>query len=243
MKRKIGALIIAITIVVASVVSCAPAAPTPGPAAPTPTAPAAAIGPSETALIIIDMQKDVGPEGPMAEAPFVKWCIEHNVVDHIADALEIARENDVFIVHIVVTFREGYPEAAQGGFWAAIPGTGGFIEGTKGAEIIDELKPELGPREIIISKIRTSSFYATPLQEILTQQGIKKVIISGEVVDSCVNHTVMDAVDYGYSPIAVLSDCVVAASDASYHVFCDESWPFHMVDVITLSELEDYIKE
>lgn len=238
MNKKRFLVLIAAAVAIASLViaGCAPAAPTPGPAAP-----AAAIGPSETALIIIDMQKDVGPEGPMAGAPFVKWGIEHNVVDHIAEALEIARENDVFIVHIVVTFREGYPEAAQGGFWAAIPGTGGFIEGTKGAEIIPELKPELGPREIIISKIRTSSFYGTELQEILTQQGIEKIIICGEVVDSCVNHTVMDAVDYGYSPIAVLADGVVAATDASYHVFCDESWPFHMVDVITVAELEDYI--
>lgn len=243
MKRKIGALIIAITIVIASVVSCAPATPTPGPAAPTPTAPAAAIGPSETALIKIDMQNDCSPDGAMGKAPFAQWGVEHHVVDHLEEALKIARENNVFIVHIRVAFREDYPEAAQGGFWAGIPGTGGFKEGTWGAEIIDELKPKPGPREIVITKIRTSSFYGTELQEILTQQGIEKLIICGQVVDSCVNHTVMDAVDYGYSPIAVLSDCVVASSDASYSVFCDESWPFHMVDVITLSELEDYIKE
>jgi len=235
MKRKIVLGVSSVAVIISLMfIGCAPAAAPPTASGPGPTS-------SQAALIIIDMQNDVGPEGPMAGAPFVKWCIEHEVVDHIADALEIAREKDVFIVHIVVTFREGYPEAAQAGFWAAIPGTGGFIAGTKGAEIVDELEPELGPREILISKIRTSSFYGTDLHEILSQQGINKLIICGEVVDSCVNHTVMDAVDYGYSPIAVLSDCVVAASDASYGVFCDESWPFHMVDTITVAELEDYI--
>lgn len=200
-------------------------------------------GASETALIIIDMQNDSSIRGAVPDAPYAKWGAKHNVSSHIKKALEFARQNNIFIVHVGVVFREGYPEATQSGFWAAIPGLGILKEGTWGAQNVKELKPELGPREIFITKVRTSSFHGTPLRDILIQRGITKLIITGGVVDSCVHHTVIDAVDFGFPQIAVLSDCIVASSDASYQVFCEETWPFHKVDVITLAELGDYFSK
>lgn len=198
-------------------------------------------GAEETALLIIDLQKVNTPQGLAGEFPLVKWGTEHKVIPNCKKALEIARKKGVFIVHIRVAYPPGTPGAAATGFWRAIPALGAHIEGTWNAEIVDELRPKPGLREIVLTKFRTSSFYGTPLHEILTHMGIKKVIVTGLAVESCVHHTIMDAVDHGYHTIAVVRECLNAIDDQGYDEFVNHVWPFHFVDIVNLADLEDYI--
>ena len=79
-------------------------------------------------------------------------------------------------------------------------------------EIARLLAPQ--PSDITILKPRHSGFYATPLDLLLTQMQVRKVIIAGLAADICVQLTAMDAHLRGYETW-VPSDCTASESAQS----------------------------
>jgi len=77
-------------------------------------------------------------------------------------------------------------------------------EGTAGAEVIDELKPE--PGDIVIKKIRYSGFYETGLERRLRTLGAQNLLITGGSTNWGVEALARDAEYRDFVPI-VLSDC------------------------------------
>lgn len=85
------------------------------------------------------------------------------------------------------------------------------IKGTKGAEVIPELKPD--ERDFIVEKHVYSAFYETGLDPLLRSlyngQGVKTVVLCGLHTNICVRHTAADAFFRGYK-IVVAKDGVEA---------------------------------
>lgn len=85
------------------------------------------------------------------------------------------------------------------------------IKGTKGAEVIPELKP--APKDFQVDKRTYSGFYETGLDSILRVlyggEGVKTVVLGGLHTHMCVRHTAADAFFRGYK-IVVASDGVEA---------------------------------
>lgn len=81
------------------------------------------------------------------------------------------------------------------------------IEGTWGAEVIDQLKPQQG--DVVVIKRRFSGFFETDLDLTLKDSGIGTLIIMGVVTNICVRSTIHDAFFRGYQVI-VPRDCVAA---------------------------------
>lgn len=82
--------------------------------------------------------------------------------------------------------------------------TGGFlIEGTRGAEIVEELKPL--PSEIVVVKKRWSAFFHTELDLILRRKKIQTLILGGVQTPNCIRASVTDAISLDYDVI-VLED-------------------------------------
>lgn len=85
------------------------------------------------------------------------------------------------------------------------------IKGTKGAEVIPELKPS--KRDYIVEKRTYSGFYETGLDPLLRSlfdgEGVKTVILCGLHTHMCVRHTAADAFFRGYE-IIVAKDGVDA---------------------------------
>lgn len=79
------------------------------------------------------------------------------------------------------------------------------IKGTKGAEIISELKPT--EKDYIVDKRTYSGFYETGLDSLLRSlhhgEGVKTLILSGLHTNLCVRHTAADAFFRGYKIIIV----------------------------------------
>jgi len=79
-----------------------------------------------------------------------------------------------------------------------------LVRGQPGHDIINQLYPIDG--EPVIDKPGKGSFYATDLQLILSDHGIKTLVVCGVTLEVCVPTTVREANDRGYRCI-VPGDC------------------------------------
>ena len=79
-----------------------------------------------------------------------------------------------------------------------------MIEGTKGADFIDEIRPE--PGDYVIEKRGSNAFHGTDLELLLRTRGIDTLLVGGVITSGCVENTVRGARDLGFHTI-VLSDC------------------------------------
>jgi nicotinamidase-related amidase len=87
------------------------------------------------------------------------------------------------------------------------------VEGSEGAEIVEELRPE--PGDYLIRKRRYSAFFATGLDLLLRELGVDTVILTGLVTNICIQHTAADAFFHGYK-VVIPRDCVEAPSQEEH---------------------------
>lgn len=170
--------------------------------------------PGQTALIVIDMQRDFLLPGGFGESLGNDVDQLLRVVPPLAALIAAARAAGVMVIHT----REGHradlsdcPPAklSRGAPSKRIgdPGRYGriLIRGEYGHDIVDELAPVEG--EVVIDKPGKGAFYATDLQEILSEAGITQLLVTGVTTEVCVHTTTREANDRGYECL-VVSDCV-----------------------------------
>ena len=112
------------------------------------------------------------------------------------------------------------------------------VEGTRSAEIIDELKPE--PGEHVIVKRRPSAFFQTDLELFLRGYGVDTLLITGSSVSGCVRATVTDAFMRDIRPM-VIRECV---ADRSPDVFENNLFDMQAkyADIVALEEVLRYLE-
>ena len=168
----------------------------------------------DTALVIIDMQRDFVEPGGFGESLGNDVDQLRGVIPVLAGVLEKAREIGLLVIHT----REGHlpdlsdcpPSKLTRGkpsLRIGDPGPNGriLIRGEQGHDIIPELYPIDG--EPVIDKPGKGAFYATDFGEILAARGIHRLVVAGVTTEVCVHTTVREANDRGYECL-VLSDCV-----------------------------------
>ena len=89
------------------------------------------------------------------------------------------------------------------------------VQGTKGAQIIDELPVK--DNDIIIKKTRYSAFYGTELEDILKKKAVTEVQVVGVCTSICVMDTVGDLRNRDYKVIVYRQG--VADFDQKAHQF------------------------
>lgn len=155
---------------------------------------------SEIALLIIDMQNDVVEKLPLAPG----------IIPGIQAVLDRFRTAGKPVVHIRRSYRAD-------GTDVELPRLEKFrekgfrvVEGTVGAEIVEQLKPIAN--EYIIIKPRWSGFFRTNLDLILNRLGVKTVVLTGVQTPNCVRTTAYDAISYDFDTI-VIEDCSAAMTE------------------------------
>jgi len=138
-----------------------------------------ALKPDSTALIIVDMQNDFVRDNGSLFVPTAK-----NTIDNIKSLIDRARQKQVKIIYTQDTHLDGDKE------WEIWPVH--CKKGTKGWEIIHELKPD--ENDLVVEKNRYDGFYETPLEHYLSHVWkLENLIITGTVSNICVAHTAASA--------------------------------------------------
>ncbi|MGW5560148.1 cysteine hydrolase family protein [Micromonospora sp. NPDC003944] len=167
-----------------------------------------------TALLVIDMQRDFLEPGGFGESLGNDVGQLRRTIAPLAALLADARAVGLSVLHT----REGHlpdlsdcPPAklSRGAPSRRIgdPGPNGriLIRGEYGHDIVDELRPLSG--EPVIDKPGKGAFYATALDAVLAERGIRSLLVAGVTTEVCVHTTVREANDRGYECL-VLADCV-----------------------------------
>ena len=108
------------------------------------------------------------------------------------------------------------------------------IAGTKGAEVIPELK--LCEKDYVVPKRRYSGFFHTDLDLLLKELGVDTVIMTGLHTHMCVRHTSADAYQLGYS-VVVAKDATDSFTQEDYDYgikYLKEVYGAEITDVDTL---------
>jgi nicotinamidase-related amidase len=139
----------------------------------------------KTGLILIDLQNDYFPDGPMELVGIDKASeIAQQLLSHF-------REQQLFLAHVQhISTQEGAPF---------------FLPDTKGVEIHESVKPL--PGELIIQKNYPNSFLKTTLLDELKKAEIGEVVICGAMSHMCIDATVRAAVDLGFQCILIQDAC------------------------------------
>ncbi|MBW1613959.1 MAG: cysteine hydrolase [Deltaproteobacteria bacterium] len=176
---------------------------------------------AHTALLILHYQNDiVNPKGKIAGA-YAQRIAEAGNVEHTKAVLQACRKKGIPVIHARFALRQGAPEVSKkpGPLFSAFTKLGCLVDGTWGAEIIDELKPIKG--EPVVTHASTNGFWGTDLDIILHAMGITDVMIAGiATARYVVLATTLAANDRQYYPI-VLKDCCNDASDDLHNWIID----------------------
>ena len=176
--------------------------------------PAPPLGVRGTALLVIDMQRDFLEPGGFGESLGNDVSRLRAAVAPCRQMLDTARSLGMLVIHT----REGHrPDLSdlplnkklRGRLKSGIgdPGPMGriLVRGEYGHDIVDALRP--APGEPVVDKPGKGAFYATDLDSLLHNRGIRQLVVCGVTTEVCVNTTVREANDRGYDCL-VLEDCV-----------------------------------
>ena len=154
-----------------------------------------------TAIILIEPQNDFLTEGGTMYAFIKDQLKERNVIANLQELLKGAREKGVKIFYVPFhSFEEGFPELKKGGpayeglrgleiDMKADWGTGAWLRGTPGPEIIKELTPQKG--DIIVEGKKTlDAFHSTAIDYLLRANEIEYAVFAGFHTNWCVESSV-----------------------------------------------------
>ncbi|MBS3128886.1 cysteine hydrolase [Candidatus Woesearchaeota archaeon] len=141
------------------------------------------------ALLIIDMQNDFVKENAIMEVPgirnhllkfknFIVQCRKKGVLTIYTRHCFDPKKNAIELLLFPQLKKEG------------------LRSGTKGWQIIDELKPE--KNDIFIDKTRYDAFFKTNLKTILEKNKVDTVLITGTMTNVCCESTARTAMQHDY---------------------------------------------
>ena len=198
---------------------------------------------SKTAIVLIEPQNDfLSPGGAMYQ--YIKEQLaKRNVIGNLQHLLEGARGRVKIFYVPFHPFYEGFPELKKGGpateglrglemNMKADWGTGAWLRGTPGPEIIKELTPHEG--DIVVEGKKTlDAFHSTGLDYYLRANEVEYVAFVGFHTNWCVESSARSAYDKGYRVI-VISDCT--GTDTQAEQDYAETYIFPKIGMVTTAK-------
>ncbi len=170
----------------------------------------------KTAIVLIEPQNDFLTPGGTMYQYIADQLKERNVIANLQKLLNGARGKVKIFYVPFQAFKPGFPELKKGGpgteglrgiemDMKADWGTGAWLEGTPGPEIIDAIPPQEG--DIVVKgKLTLDAFHSTAINYLLRANEIEYVAFCGFHTNWCVESSARSAYDNGYR-VLVISDC------------------------------------
>ncbi|MBI4329809.1 MAG: cysteine hydrolase [Chloroflexi bacterium] len=197
------------------------------------------VAPKHTAFMVIDVQNDnASLKGSSALGGRDMSWIREGALPNIQLGLAEARKLGIPVIFLRNTrtadgTMESGPKLRFRARSGSSRGLASYeVEGTWGHEVLEELQPRPGERQI--TKFRPNAFVGTPLDLLLRGANIESVVVTGLVTQNCVLTTVGGLIHHGYYTV-VLSDGV-ASNNPELHKAALLVMG-HWCDVIATSEL------
>jgi nicotinamidase-related amidase len=144
----------------------------------------------QVALVLIDVLDAFFEPGRPAYYP-----ASAEVLEPLREVLARARDNNRLVVHAVERHRPGLVDFEH----QKIPVHCEI--GDDQSPYVKGFEPRGTQREIELPKRRYSAFYATDLDLLLREQGVRTLVIAGVKTNVCVRATVQDAFAAGYKVV------------------------------------------
>jgi nicotinamidase-related amidase len=181
------------------------------------------VDPARTAVLVIDIQNDYCHKNGAYGKLGIDLTLVDRAIGSLVPLLGNARKAGVKIVYTKAVTSQHRAE------WSPamiryqmmvfkvkdpdlIPRFG--LEGTWGAEILDDLRPE--PRDVVITKHRSDSFQGTMLAAILKSNRIDTIVLTGAVTEGCVEATARSA-SQDYHTL-IVKDCVASNNVKAHEI-------------------------
>jgi len=138
-------------------------------------------------------------------AAHTQMAQERDTIGKARKVLDAARAASVPVIHVVIGFREGYPEVSdRNKLFSVFKQNGIFKMGSEQVEIHDDVKP--APGEVVVSRPRVNPFYNSELGSILRAKHVDTLVLMGVPTNIIVESTARWAADADYRVI-ILEDC------------------------------------
>lgn len=153
------------------------------------------------AILIIDAQKfEVGEAGRDESWPSSCGEAGRASLSRIKEIVQMAQHKKIPCFFTLFELdRSGKDAGVYQRKRALLASDNWCLAGTRGAELVDCLKP--GPNDIVFVKKKPSAFHGTPLLGYLIDRNIDTLIIVGGATSNCVRATVFDASSYNFRTI------------------------------------------
>ncbi|MFD7904060.1 cysteine hydrolase [Kitasatospora sp. NPDC059722] len=176
------------------------------------------------ALVLIEFQREwLDPEHGALHRLVADRDLLDTAVRGAATALAAARAHGVPVVHVPLVLTPGAPELAgwtpaRLGLRAAIPAAGTWIEGGAGTGFAEGFRP--GPGEPVVRGRAGASAFAgfSDLDLILRRLGVTDLYLAGFATHVCVESTLREAHDRGYTAHVVHDACAAFTRAQQDHV-------------------------
>lgn len=159
------------------------------------------------ALIMIDMQN-----GFIDEKSSLCIAGAAATVPACARALAVARAQGIMIIHAIRSYESdgSNVERTRYSIWKQDKALSPLAQPYCSADIPVELKPL--PNEVVMIKPRFSAFFGTRLAEMLHQNDISTVILTGTTTPNCIRSSCYDALSHDFN-VVVLEDATSSRTE------------------------------
>jgi nicotinamidase-related amidase len=151
---------------------------------------------SRTALLVVDMLNSY----EHADAERLTRNVER-AIEPMAELIRRAADEDVLTVYVNDNF----------GSWTS--NRDDLIKQAMGGKFRELVEPILPAEDtLFVVKARHSAFYQTPLEYLLSQEGVDRIVMTGQVTEQCILYSALDAY-IRHLEVAVPRDAVAHIHD------------------------------
>ena len=147
--------------------------------------------------------------------------------------LAAARKAEIPVISVRIAFRPDFRDVIQNcRIFKGVVASQAMADGSWGAEFFAGLGPL--PGEFVVKHSRINAFYGSPLEEVLSGLGVRRLIVAGVATNSTVEHSVRHASDLGFDVLVARDAC--SAADPALHEASLQNMAF-VADVLTVDEI------